>query len=139
MTNTGNVQIRIIHSAAVAEIVNLYKCAGWWEESYNAESFIPPMIKNSACFVGAFDGDRMIGMGRAVSDNVSDAYIQDIVVLDEYRGRGIGGGIVRLLIRELKAKGVDWIGLIGEPGTEKFYSRLGFSALKGFIPMKLTE
>jgi spermidine synthase len=50
-----------------------------------------------------------------------------------------GGEIVRLLIRELKAKGVDWIGLIGEPGTEKFYSRLGFSVLKGFIPMKLTE
>jgi spermidine synthase len=139
MINTGNVQIRIIHSAGIAEIVNLYKSAGWWEESYNAEAFIPPMVKNSACFVGAFDDGRMIGMGRAVSDNVSDAYIQDIVVLDEYRGHGIGGEIIKLLIRELKAKGVDWIGLIGEPGTEKFYSRLGFSTLKGFIPMKLTE
>ena len=37
MINTGNVQIRIIHSAGIAEIVNLYKSAGWWEESYKGK------------------------------------------------------------------------------------------------------
>ncbi len=138
MTNIDNIQIRIIHSAGIPEIVRLYKSAGWWEESYNAEAFIPAMIKNSTCFAGAFDNEQMIGMGRAISDNVSDAYIQDIVVLDEYRGHGIGGEIVKLLIRELKAKGIDWIALVGEPGTEKFYSRFGFKPLKGFVPMKLS-
>jgi spermidine synthase len=138
MTNIDNIQIRVINSAGIPEIVRLYKSAGWWEESYNAEAFIPAMIKNSTCFIGAFDNEQMIGMGRAISDNVSDAYIQDIVVLDEYRGHGIGGEIVKLLIRELKAKGIDWIALVGEPGTEEFYSRFGFKPLKGFVPMKLS-
>ena len=139
MTTASEVEIRIITSASMEEVVSLYKCAGWWEDHYIAEAFIPGMVKNSTCFAGAFDHDRMIGMGRAVSDNVSDAYIQDIVVLDEYRGRGIGGEIVKALIRELKAKGIDWIGLIGEPGTEEFYARLGFETLKGFVPMKLGD
>ena len=139
MTKASEVEIRIITSASMEEVVSLYKCAGWWEDHYIAEAFIPGMVKNSTCFAGAFDHDRMIGMGRAVSDNVSDAYIQDIVVLNEYRGQGIGGEIVKVLIRELKAKGIDWIGLIGEPGTEEFYARLGFETLKGFVPMKLGE
>ena len=139
MTKSSEVEIRIITSTVTAEVVCLYKSAGWWEEHYVAEAFIPGMVSNSTCFVGAFDNDRMIGMGRAVSDNVSDAYIQDIVVLDEYRRRGIGGEIVKVLIRELKAKGIDWIGLIGEPGTEQFYTRFGFETLKGFVPMKLGE
>jgi spermidine synthase len=137
MTNFSDVEIRIITSADTAAVVRLYKSAGWWEDHYVAEAFIPGMVKHSTCFAGAFAGGGMIGMGRAVSDNVSDAYIQDIVVLDEYRRRGIGGEIVKVLIRELKAKGIDWIGLIGEPGTEKFYERLGFETLKGFVPMKL--
>jgi spermidine synthase len=139
MTDSNDIEIRIITSADTAEVVRLYKSAGWWKEHYVAEAFIPDMVKKSACFAGAFDNGRMIGMGRALSDNVSDAYIQDIVTLDEYRRHGIGGKIVKALIHELKAKGIDWIGLIGEPGTEEFYARLGFEALKGFIPMKLKE
>ena len=139
MVKSSDIEIRIITSADTAEVVNLYRSAGWWEEHYVAEAFIPGIVKNSTCFAGAFDHGRMIGMGRAVSDNVSDAYIQDVVVLDEYRRRGIGGEIIKILIRELKAKGIDWIGLIGEPGTEEFYARLGFETLKGFVPMKLRE
>ena len=139
MVNASDIQIRVIHSADTEDVVRLYKAAGWWEKHYVAEAFIPPMVKNSACFAGAFDGEHMVGMGRAVSDNVSDAYIQDIVVLPEYRGQGIGGKIVKVLISELKARGVDWIGLVGEPGTGEFYARLGFKPLKGFIPMKLDE
>ena len=139
MVKSSNVEIRIITSADTAEVVCLYQAAGWWEEHYVAEAFIPGMVKNSTCFAGAFDHGRMIGMGRAVSDKVSDAYIQDVVVLDEYRRQGIGGKIVKRLILELKAKGIDWIGLIGKPGTEAFYASLGFETLKDFVPMKLRE
>jgi len=57
----------------------------------------------------------MIGMGRSLSDLTSDAYIQDVVVLQAYRGRGIGKKIIEKLITGLKDHGVDWIGLIGDP------------------------
>ena len=67
-------------------------------------------------------------MGRALSDNVSDAYIQDIAVSPAFRKHGIGGEIVRTIIAELRRRGVDWIALVGEPGTERFYRELGFEA-----------
>ena len=84
----------------------------------------------------AFDGGRLIGMGRALSDGAGDAYIQDIVVDPDYRKQGIGGAIVKMLVAELRDAGVSWIGLVGAPGTEKFYRELGFAPLKDHIPMR---
>ena len=75
-------------------------------------------------------------MGRALSDGVSDAYIQDIVVRTDYRGQGWGQKIVSFLVRELRTAGVDWIGLIGAPGTKDFYEKLGFAPMPNFVPMK---
>ena len=79
----------------------------------------------------------MVGMGRSVSDGASDAYVQDVTVLKEFRGAGIGEKIVRMILNDLKKRGIDWIGLIAEPGTETFFRRLGFSVMAGHKPLKL--
>ena len=120
--------------------IKLYKDAGWWQESYNANrSFIDKIVKNSFLFVAAFDeNNHIIGMGRAISDGCSDAYIQDVVILKAFRKKGIGKAIINLLIEELKSHNIDWIGLIGEPKTTKFYEQLGFKTLKNHIPMSLS-
>jgi spermidine synthase len=72
-------------------------------------------------------------------DLVSDAYIQDVVVLRQFRGCGIGGQIIQTLINGLKKNGVDWIGLIGEPGTGRFYESLGFRPMAGHTPYRLKD
>ena len=78
-------------------------------------------------------------MGRALSDLASDAYIQDVVVLKPYRGKGIGKKIIQVLIKRLREKGVDWIGLIAEPGTAPFYEKLGFKPMAGHVPLKYED
>ena len=78
-------------------------------------------------------------MGRALSDMASDAYIQDVAVLNEFQGRGIGKKIIQTLITELQKNGVDWIGLIAQPGTSGFYENLGFQVLEGHVPLKLKD
>ena len=75
-------------------------------------------------------------MGRVLSDGISDAYIQDVVVLPGYRGLGIGKGIIRSLTGICLAAGIGWIALIAEPGTEAFYRPLRFSRMEEYIPMK---
>ncbi len=123
-------------SVPAAAIVELYCDADWWEEGYTPD-FIAPMLAGSFAVVGAYDGDKLVGMGRAIADGASDAYIQDIVVLSSYRKRGIGAAIVRELIARLKAAGVDWIGLVASPGAAHFYRALGFEELKDHTPMRL--
>src|SRR3989339_57286 len=134
------VTIEPITFASPEDLKGLYKDAGWWEPSYDLNpGFLNFIVKDSAVFVGAFYKKRLIGMGRALSDLVSDAYIQDVTVLKAYRGKGIGKIIIRTLVEELRKKGVDWIGLVAEPGTSAFYKELGFDVLKDHIPLKYKD
>ena len=132
---TDSIRISLIKSWDNAEIVFLYKTGGWWKDTYNPAE-IPRLITGSFAFAVAVDNNkRAIGMGRAISDGVSDAYIQDLVILPEYRGRGIGTRILSVLIKNCKQAGLSWIGLIAEPDSEEFYVPLGFERMPGHIPM----
>ncbi|MDD1665214.1 MAG: GNAT family N-acetyltransferase, partial [Methanomicrobiales archaeon] len=73
--------------------------------------------------------------GRAISDGVSDAYIQDMVVLPKYRGRGIGTAILRRILAACREHGISWIALIAEGGTGDFYRGLGFGVEEGDLSM----
>ena len=47
--------------------------------------------------------------------------------------------MVKFLIAELRARSIDWIGLIATPGKENFYRQMGFEVMSGFTPMRLQE
>lgn len=127
---------RIVSSWPTDAVVDLYASAGWWRESATGRAAVAPMIAGSFAFLVVTEGDRTIGMGRAISDGASDAYIQDVVVLPDRRGRGIGAEIVTRLARHCTERGLVWIGLVAEPGTTGFYERLGFRVLRDFVPMR---
>ena len=74
-------------------------------------------------------------MGRIISDGVSDAYLQDIVILPGYRGKGIGKKLIKFLLDHCLSKGILWVGLIAEPNQDDFYSSVGFKTMKNYIPM----
>lgn len=132
---TDTIRVSIVNSWDNAEIVFLYRTGGWWKDTYDPAE-IPRLIKYSFAFAVAVDtSGHAIGMGRAISDGVSDAYIQDLVINPEHRGRGIGTRILSVLIKHCKQAGLSWIGLIAEPGSEDFYTPLGFERMPGHIPM----
>ncbi len=130
------IELRRMTAADPAAVMALYLDAAWVEPGM-ADDFVTPMLRGSFAVIGAFDGARLIGMGRAISDGASDGYIQDIVVHSDYRRRGIGGAIVTRLVEALREAGVDWIGLVAAPGAEKLYASLGFRPLTGHVAMKL--
>jgi len=133
------IEYRILKDVSPEEqtaMERLYRENGWIGPADSAE-FIAAGMTNSAVAVAAYADGELVGMGRALSDNVSDAYIQDVAVSAAFRGRGIGGGIVRKLIEELRRRGVDWIALVGAPGTEHFYRNLGFRTEPGHTFWKL--
>ena len=124
--------IEMVNDWPKEQIVELYKSGGWWEEHYDADG-LDALIKGSFAFAIAVDAStgNAIGMGRAISDGVSDAWLQDIVVLDDYRKHGIGRAIIQKLLDHCISKGLTWIGLVAEPGTKEFYKPLGFDTLPG--------
>ena len=135
-----HIEIRLVTSWPEDDIVQLYKAGGWWKDTYDKFG-IPQLIKGSFAFAVAFDKKtkKAIGMGRVLSDGVSDAYIQDIVILPEYRKLNIGTLLVQKLLEYCDSKGIDWISLIAEPGTDGFYKTIGFSVMEKYIPMHYNE
>jgi len=131
------IEIKIVDVWPEQDIIELYKVGGWWKDRYDS-SGLKYLIKGSLAFVVAIDKKikKAVGMGRLISDGVSDAYIQDLVVLPEYRDKGIGREIVKTLVDHCKKKGIFWIGLIAEPNQDTFYETLGFKPMKNYIPMK---
>lgn len=134
--SNGDIEIRFVDSWSIDEIVELYRAGGWWKESYDI-SLINQMIDGSFIFAVVVDttSDKAVGMGRVISDGISDAYIQDLVVLPKYRDHGIGKKLVDSLIKQCLSNGIVWIGVIAEPGSDKLYRGLGFKPMKDHIPM----
>jgi len=114
----------------IAAIIDLYREAGWWSGLvWETPELVRRIVAGSHCFVLAGDGETIIGMGRAISDGASDAYIQDVTVRSEFRNRGVGSLIVREILRRLRTDGLQWVGLIAGGNSQPFYRRLGFEEM----------
>lgn len=136
MEDENDVDLFVVREWDIRALVELYRAGGWWKEGWDPAQ-IPSLIRSTFLFVVAVhrQSGRTVGMGRAISDGVSDAYIQDLVVLPEFRGRGVGRAIVQRLVSLCLAGGVTWIALVAEPGTGEFYRAMGFCAMEGHVPM----
>ena len=133
----NTIRYDIVKTVPVESVVRLYSEAGWWHESDRAREIVPAMVAGSFCFITAStEAGEVVGMGRAISDGVSDAYLQDITVLQSYRGQGIGKEIVSRLTLHCRNRGLEWISLVAEPGTTEFYSRSGYKEMKNYVAMR---
>lgn len=123
----------------IGGIARLYVETGWWPEAEDHPEQVRSLIDGSLFFMIAREGDDIVGMGRAIGDGVSDAYIQDIAVTAKRRGEGIATHIVKALVGTLKKRGIDWIGLIAKGGASGVYTRCGFRAMEDAMPMRYIE
>jgi GNAT superfamily N-acetyltransferase len=132
------IRIELVNAWQEEPIVELYRAGGWWKEDMDP-SRLPELISGSYLFAVAVDisTGRSIGMGRVISDGIADAYIQDVVVLPQWREKGVGKMLISALIEACKSRGIAWIGVIAQPGSEKLYSSLGFMPMEGHVPMLL--
>jgi aralkylamine N-acetyltransferase len=117
------------------QILSLYRKTGWWSDSEDNPVLVAAVIDGSHCFMVAEEEKGIIGMGRAISDGISDAYIQDVTVDNRYQGQGIGTRIIRKLVDRLHKDELNWIGLIAERNSHRFYERLGFKKMPDSVPM----
>ena len=118
----------------IQEIVDLYRAAGWWEEHYDPDG-IQPLIRGSFIFVVGIceKTGRAVAMGRIISDRVNTGYIQDLCVLEEFRGKQIGSHLLDFLIQVGRNAGLIHLTLIAEPDTLYFYEKSGFIYEEGLI------
>ncbi|MGL5675077.1 MAG: GNAT family N-acetyltransferase [Cellulosilyticaceae bacterium] len=107
------------------EILELYNSVGWVNYTNNPE-MLKNAFNNSLTILGAYEGERLIGIIRVVGDGHSIIYIQDIIVLPEYQRRGIGSRMLKEILR-LYAHVYQKILLTeNQPDTVAFYKKMNF-------------
>ncbi|HEX3805354.1 MAG TPA: GNAT family N-acetyltransferase [Gaiellaceae bacterium] len=82
------------------------------------------LIDEATRVAGLYDGDRQIGFCRAFTDGTSIAYLADVYVLADYRGRGLGEELVREMVDNGPFANVKW--LLHTTDMHRLYRKLGF-------------
>jgi GNAT superfamily N-acetyltransferase len=86
-------------------------------------------IAGSIAF-GLFEEGRQVGFARVITDLATYAYLADVFVLDECRGRGLGDWLVESILLHPQLQGLRRFALITRDAGP-LYARHGFSAPAG--------
>ena len=80
------------------EAIALYLDAGWGEQQhYTGRESVFEKAFNASRFITAWDGERLVGMIRFLSDGAHDTQIIECLVLKAYRRQGIATKMLTLL------------------------------------------
>jgi GNAT superfamily N-acetyltransferase len=101
---------------------------GFLRESYWAEGrtreIVERSIENSLCF-GVYAADQQIAFARVISDRAVFAYLADVFVIPEYRGRGVAKLLMRAILAHPELQNLRSF-LLGTRDAHGLYAQFGF-------------
>ena len=108
------------------EFFELFATTGW-NATYKVDANdLEAALKSSWKAVSAYSSAQLLGFGRMLSDGLLYAILLDVIVDPDFRPKGIGGEIVRRLVRDCIDANIRDIQLFSAVGKVNFYERLGF-------------
>ncbi len=94
---------------------------------WRTEKEVRAALDGSWRVVGCYDrSGNMVGFARAISDGVNLAYLADVYVLPEHRGRKLGVRLVEQMVE--RGPGRDFRWLLHTADAHELYRRFGFGA-----------
>ena len=84
-------------------------------------------IANSVCF-GVYEGARLVGFGRVVTDLATYGYLTDVVIAPTRRGRGLGRWLTECIVAHPALQGLRRLALLTRD-AEAMYRKAGFVSL----------
>lgn len=103
--------------------VHAFLARSYWAEGRSREAQ-DSLIDSSTRVVGLYHEGRQVGFSRTVSDGHVHAYLADVYVLEEHRGRGLGVELVRFSVEDGPFATCRWI--LHTADAHDLYRRFGF-------------
>ena len=105
------------------EAVHAFLTTSYWAEGRSRETQ-DALIDGSQRVVGLYQDGRQVGFSRTVTDGRVHAYLADVYVLPELRGRGLGVELVRFSVDESPFAGCRWV--LHTADAHGLYRKFGF-------------
>ena len=112
-------------------IIELYESVHW--SSAKKPDKLYQALLHSHALLTAWDGDRLVGLGNAISDGYLVVYYAHLVVHPDVQGQGVG----RLIVDEFKRRYGRFHQqvLVADGGSITFYEKCGFERAGQTQPM----
>ena len=107
---------------SVKALADLRESVGW----NRMESEYKNPLLTSYYHIAVYEKEALIGYIDCVSNGITDAYIQDLMVRPDYQGRGIGTDLMEKMIDYLKNKHIYMISVVFDESLKAFYKKFGF-------------
>jgi len=109
------------------QVQQLFLSVGWISGKYPERLY--KALMHSSTVLTVWDGEKLVGLARALDDTEMLAQIHYVLVHPDYQGHGIAGK----MIEYIKEKYKDFLYIEGMPENKKnvpFYEKHGFSVMK---------
>ena len=107
----------------LAQLLGLYHVT-YWAKGRTAEQVVRA-LEHSHPVLTAWDGDRLVGFTRVISDLTYRATIWDVIVAESHQRRGIGRELMRLVLEHPDLSTVSMFVLL-TMDQHRFYEHFGF-------------
>jgi len=104
-------------------VIHGYLSRSYWAEDIPLE-ILKKAITNSLCF-GIYNGNNQVGFARVISDYSTFAYLADVFVLEEERGKGLSKFLMECILKHNQLQGLRNFSLMTKD-AHSLYSRYGF-------------
>ena len=103
-------------------VLALYRANDW--SSANKPDLLHKALLASHSLVTAWDGQKLVGLGNAITDGYLVIYYPHMLVLPDYQGRGIGTRLMQMLMA--RYEGFHQHMLVADGRAIAFYRKFGF-------------
>jgi GNAT superfamily N-acetyltransferase len=108
------------------DAIHAYLTTSYWAEGISRD-LVARSLLHSLCF-GLYEEERQIGLARVITDRATYAYLCDVYVLPERRGRGLGVWLMECVMEHPDLQGLRRFSLATRDAHE-LYRRFGFTEL----------
>lgn len=109
------------------EIIYRFLTTSYWAKGRKVQE-VKKSIKHTHC-LGVYLGDLQIGFARILSDFITIAYLMDVFILQEYRGKGYSKLLLKRIFEDDKYQRVKkW--LLATQDAHSLYANFGFEKIK---------
>jgi GNAT superfamily N-acetyltransferase len=125
------IELRVGSELPFEQVLALYAAVGWTAYTRDPET-IRAGLRGASFVAAAYDGDRLVGLVRAVSDDATVSYVQDVLVHPDSQRCGVGAALMRAVAERYPQVRQHVLLTDDEPGQRAFYESLGYAEISRF-------